>query len=210
VSPSPAVVDSRASGRFRPRRAAHLGVQGPGFTKLRHPVRMATSVGVRDSRESDRGSIEAFLLDNWGSTIIVSRGRPIDAGSLRAKVAFRGGALVGLATFDFKNGDCELITLDSAEPGGGIGSSLLAAVTEEARQHNARRLWLTTSNDNLDALRFYQRRGMRLAAVHRDAIDQARRIKPSIPLIGNFGIAVHDEVELELRLDDMPRYNADL
>jgi hypothetical protein len=62
------------------------------------------------------------------------------------------------------------------------------------------RLWLITSNDNLNAIRFYQRRGMRLTAVHRGAIDEARQIKPSIPLIGEHGIPIHDELELELRL----------
>ena len=78
---------------------------------------------------------------------------------------------------------------------------MLAAVAEEAVRRGARRLWLITSNDNLDALRFYQRRGMRLRAIHRDAIDQARLIKPSIPVVGNFGIAIRDELELELLLN---------
>jgi ribosomal protein S18 acetylase RimI-like enzyme len=78
---------------------------------------------------------------------------------------------------------------------------LLAAVAEEAVRRGARRLWLITRNDNLDALRFYQRRGMRLCAIHRDAIDQARLVKPSIPLVGNFGIAIRDELELDLRLN---------
>jgi ribosomal protein S18 acetylase RimI-like enzyme len=136
---------------------------------------MAEPVSVRDSREPDRDSIVAFLLANWGSTTIISRGRATDAATLPAKLAIRREVLVGLATFDFTNGECELVTLDATEQRTGIGSRLLAAVTEEARRHRAHRLWLITSNDNLDALRFYQRRGMRLAAVHRDAIDQARR-----------------------------------
>jgi hypothetical protein len=29
----------------------------------------------------------------------------------------------------------------------------------------------------------------------------ARRLKPSIPLVGDFGIPIRDEIELELRLD---------
>ena len=78
---------------------------------------------------------------------------------------------------------------------------MLAAVAEEAVRRGARRLWLITRNDNLDALRFYQRRGMRLCAIHRDAIDQARLVKPSNPLVGNFGIAIPDELELDLRLN---------
>ncbi len=82
----------------------------------------------------------------------------------------------------------------------GVGSALLSAVTALAGAERCRRLWLGTTNDNLDALRFYQRRGMRLAAVHRGAVDRARELKPSIPREGLYGIPVHDELELELLL----------
>jgi hypothetical protein len=55
-----------------------------------------------------------------------------------------------------------------------------------------------TTNDNLDALRFYQRRGFRLAALHRGAVDDSRaRLKPQIPPIGDHGIKLRDELELE-------------
>jgi GNAT superfamily N-acetyltransferase len=161
---------------------------------------MTRSLGVRDGEASDHAGIVALLVESWGSTTVVSRGRVHDAGKLPAKVAICDAALVGLATFHLEEDECELVTLDSTKQGHGIGSALLAAVAEEAVRRGARRLWLTTSNDNLDALRFYQRRGMRVSAIHRDAIDQARLAKPSIPLVGNFGIAIHDELELELRL----------
>jgi hypothetical protein len=64
-------------------------------------------------------------------------------------------------------------------------------------------VWLVTSNDNLDAIRFYQRRGLRLVAVHPGAIDQAREIKPAIPLVGHYGIPIRDELEFELSLDGL-------
>ncbi|MFF5052519.1 hypothetical protein ACFY1S_04950 [Micromonospora sp. NPDC000663] len=51
---------------------------------------------------------------------------------------------------------------------------------------------------NLRALRFYQRRGMRLVAVDRGAVDRARRLNPQIPLVGEHGIPLHDELVLEL------------
>jgi GNAT superfamily N-acetyltransferase len=162
---------------------------------------MTGSVIVRDREASDHAGIVALLIESWGSTSVVSRGRVHDAGALPAKIAIRDGALVGVATFHRDDDECELVTLDSTEQGHGVGSALLAAVERDARRRGARRLWLITSNDNLDALRFYQRRGMRLCAIHRDAIDQARLVKPSIPLVGNFGIAIRDELELELRLN---------
>jgi ribosomal protein S18 acetylase RimI-like enzyme len=93
-----------------------------------------------------------------------------------------------------------LVTLDAFTEGQGIGSALLDAVTDEARRQGCRRLWLITTNDNLHALRFYQRRELRLVSVHRDAVDDARQLKPSIPLVGEYGIPLHDELELELPL----------
>ena len=70
-----------------------------------------------------------------------------------------------------------------------------------ARTAGSNRLWLTTTNDNLDALRFYQRRGFRLVVLRAGAVEQARRtIKPELPEVGSYGIPMRDEVDLELRL----------
>jgi len=85
----------------------------------------------------------------------------------------------------------------------GAGSVLLAAATEVARKAGARRLWLITTNDNLDALALYQRRGFRLVAVRAGAVDRARLLKPSIPEVGEHGIPMHDELVLE-RLVERP------
>jgi ribosomal protein S18 acetylase RimI-like enzyme len=158
------------------------------------------SVDVRAPREEENAWIERYLRESWGSTIVVSRGVAHDASRLPALLAVQEGQIVGLATFRLDGDECELVTLDALRPRRGIGSALLAAVRERAAERGCRRLWLITTNDNLDAIRFYQRRGMRVAAVHRDAVDEARRIKPTIPLIGEHGIPIHDELEFELAL----------
>ena len=75
------------------------------------------------------------------------------------------------------------------------------AVTQVAREAGCKRLWLITTNDNLHALRFYQKRGFRLVAVHRSAVDAARQLKPRISLIGNDQIPLPDEIELEMLLE---------
>jgi hypothetical protein len=49
-------------------------------------------------------------------------------------------------------------------------------------------------------LRFYQRRGFRLAALRPGAVDETRRAKPSLPLTGDYGIPIHDEIDLTLDL----------
>ena len=68
------------------------------------------------------------------------------------------------------------------------------------RRQRALELELVTTNDNTSALRFYQRRGWVLAAVHVGGIEASRRIKPSIPARGNDGIPIRDELELECAL----------
>jgi ribosomal protein S18 acetylase RimI-like enzyme len=137
----------------------------------------------------------------WGSPIVFSRGRVHDASRLAALVCEATREIVGLATYDIRDAECELVTIDAFTRGRGVGTMLLDAVIQAAKQNSCRRLWLITSNDNLSALRFYQRRGLRLLALHRGAIDEARRIKPEIPLVGDEGIPIHDELELELQLD---------
>ncbi|MFT3891870.1 MAG: GNAT family N-acetyltransferase [Anaerolineales bacterium] len=77
---------------------------------------------------------------------------------------------------------------------------MIDLVVEEARTHNCKRLLLITTNDNLHAIGFYQKRGFQMAAIHRGAVDEARKIKPSIPTIGAHGIPMRDEIELEMVL----------
>jgi N-acetylglutamate synthase-like GNAT family acetyltransferase len=77
---------------------------------------------------------------------------------------------------------------------------LINAVLGEARKQNCGRVFLITTNDNMQALRFYQKRGFELVAVHRGAVNESRKIKPSISLIGNDGIPLRDEIELEMIL----------
>jgi L-amino acid N-acyltransferase YncA len=84
--------------------------------------------------------------------------------------------------------------------GQGIGSKLIEQVIEEARTRGCKRLFLITTNDNLNALGFYQKRGFEIAAVHRGAVNESRKIKPGIPLVGYHSIPLRDEIELEMSL----------
>jgi GNAT superfamily N-acetyltransferase len=93
--------------------------------------------------------------------------------------------------------ECEIISLDSLEEGKGIGSALLQEVESAAILNKCERVKLITTNDNLLALKFYQKRGFDLVKIHKNAVQRAREIKPSIPLIGNDGIPLKDEIELE-------------
>jgi RimJ/RimL family protein N-acetyltransferase len=108
--------------------------------------------------------------------------------------------MVGLVTYRIEGSQCEVVTLNSEEEGTGIGTALLEAVCREAAAAGCTRVWLITTNDNLPALRFYQKRGMRLFALHPNAVEASRKLKPEIPLAGWEGIPIRDEIELELRL----------
>ena len=153
---------------------------------------------IRPKSEGDRPWIDSILASRWGGPLVVVRGAAIDARLLPALIA---GERDGLATYREKERHlAELITLDALRPCQGIGTALLNAVAVQMRARGASVLQVTTTNDNLDALRFYQRRGFRLVRVRPGAVDEARRLKPTIPVTGAYGIALRDELDLELDL----------
>ena len=137
------------------------------------------------------------VRERWGALEVVSRGRVHDPSALSGFAVHAGADLVGLATYRIDGTECELVTLDALAEGVGVGTSLVEAVAAAARRSGCTRLWLITTNDNLRALRFYQRRGFELAALHRGAIESSRRLKPAIPETGLHGIPLRDELELE-------------
>ncbi len=159
---------------------------------------MARLIREKDAR--DHTWIEAVLRERWGATAMVSRGVLHNALELPALIAEREGERCGLATYRLEGSECEILTFDTFPRFQGTGTDLIAALIAQATEAGCRRLWLVTSNDNLDALRFYQRRGFTLVAVHRNAVAEARRLKPGIRAVGSYGIPVRDEIELECAL----------
>jgi hypothetical protein len=139
-----------------------------------------------------------FVTKSWGSTKIVTRGKLVDAASLPGLVAVSEHGPVGLLTYCITGDECEIVTLNSLVEGQGVGSALIGGIRTTAVSSGCRRLWLITTNDNLPALRFYQKRGFNLLAVHCNALEYSRRLKPQISLIGLDGIRLRDEIELEM------------
>ncbi|MEX0852936.1 MAG: GNAT family N-acetyltransferase [Bauldia sp.] len=155
---------------------------------------------IRLEPVTDAGWLDGFIGEHWGKPGVVTRGRLWSGRDLRAIRAMEGDDLAGVVSWRPDPADWELISLNSLKPNRGIGTRLTDTAVELARRAGARRLWLITTNDNLDALRFYQRRGWRIVAVHVGAIGESRRIKPSIAEIGAYGIPIRDEIELEYPL----------
>jgi GNAT superfamily N-acetyltransferase len=151
---------------------------------------------VRDLRPADFSRADELLREGLGGRLQARRGELIDVLDRPGLVAEADGRLIGLLTYDPQPAECELVAIVAALRGAGVGSALVATLRERVPD---RPIWAVTTNDNLDALRFYQRRGFRLRAVRADAVDEARRtIKPAIPEIGAYGIPLRDELELVL------------
>ncbi|GAA3135932.1 GNAT family N-acetyltransferase [Nonomuraea salmonea] len=104
-----------------------------------------------------------------------------------------------MLTYADRGGSLEVITINAVVPGKGVGAALLDAVRAVAVAQGLSRLTLITTNDNTHALRFYQRYGFDLVALHRNAVDRARDLKPDIPAESD-GIPIRHELELELLL----------
>ena len=156
---------------------------------------------IRPLLPTDRDRVRAFVTERWGAEIVVAHRVVYRPHELPGFAAWEGDSMVGLVTLYVVGNSCEVVSFDSLQPGKGIGTALLNAAIAYARDANCTRLWLITTNDNLNALRFYQKRGLVLVTVHRNALTRSRQLKPQIPLIGNDGIPLRDEIELEMMLD---------
>jgi catechol 2,3-dioxygenase-like lactoylglutathione lyase family enzyme len=158
-------------------------------------------VHVRPLDDTYRRWVQQLLDREWGSCTVVSRGRAHDVLQLPAFVATRAERPIGLVTYCIRGRQCELVTLNSLVPRIGVGTALVKSVRKAAEAAHCWRLWLITTNDNVSALRFYQQRGFSLAALHRNAVNDSRRLKPEIPLTGMDEIPIQDEIELEIVLE---------
>ncbi len=156
---------------------------------------------IRTLTTSDRGWIAEKMDECWGSTRIISRGKLHYAHTLPGYVVQDAeGTPHGLLTYHIEDGACEIVTLNSFREGIGVGTALVDAVMETARAEHCKRVWLITTNDNLPALRFWQKREFEIVAVYPGAVHEARRNKPEIPLTGVHEIPIRDEIELARQL----------
>lgn len=149
---------------------------------------------------NDLPRLSQVWVKHWGSEEMVSRGKVYRPEQLEGFVVEEDNEWIGLLTFFIEANECEVTSFDSLREGQGIGTMLLNKAIEEARERDCRRIFLITTNDNLNALGFYQKRGFELATIYRGAVNESRKIKPSIPLIGYNSIPLRDEIELEMSL----------
>ncbi|HEX2698072.1 MAG TPA: GNAT family N-acetyltransferase [Anaerolineales bacterium] len=152
---------------------------------------------IRRLTSEDLPRLRRFWTEHWGGEEMIVHGEVFRPEELSGFVA---GDWVGLVTYYIRDRECEIMSLDSLREGQGVGTALLNEVINEARSRHCQRLFLATTNDNLHALGFYQRRGFELVTIRRGAVNQSRKTKPSIPSIGENNIPLRDEIELEMNL----------
>jgi GNAT superfamily N-acetyltransferase len=135
-------------------------------------------VEIRSLQPEDRAWLSHLVDDAWGLPVVGISGT-YDPSTLPGFAAVANNELVGAITYHCIADTCEVITLNAVTPGQGVGTALLDAVRQVAKGAG-RRLRLITTNDNVRAIEFYQRRGMDLVALHRNFVDVVRRHKPDV------------------------------
>ena len=156
---------------------------------------------VRPYAPGDRRWAEGLLEELMGSARAVRLGEMLEPAGLPGLVAERDGERIGLLTYIVGGGQFEGLSLHCRVENAGAGSALLKAAAGLGAERGCRRLWLVTTNDNLYALGFYQRRGLRLCALHAGSLDRDRALKPELPRVNpDNRIPMRDLLELELPL----------
>jgi len=155
---------------------------------------------IRRLTQADLPLLRQVWKENWGDEFVVAHGVVYRPDPLDGFIALDGQEWVGEITFIFSQDGCEIVTLDSLREGQGLGTKLINSVIAEARKQNCKRVFLITTNDNLNALGFYQKRGFEMVKINRGAVNESRKIKPGIPLIGMNNIPLRYELELEIVL----------
>jgi len=161
---------------------------------------------IRSLGRNDGEWAERALATELGGRMQARRGALVDVLEGPGLLATRKGRPIGLVSWLVSGEAAEVraLVVSADARGHGVGRLLVDAAAAALRESGVRRAWLVTTNDNLAALALYQKAGWRLTALRRGAIDEVRRtIKPTIPEMGEHGIPLRDELELELTLQEL-------
>jgi GNAT superfamily N-acetyltransferase len=157
-------------------------------------------VEIRPLSAKDIPGVRQWRVEHWGGEIIIVHGETFRPDPLAGFIAQEDGQWVGLVTYRIDRQECEIMSLDSLYEGKGTGTRLMQSAIQTAREAGCSRVRVTTTNDDLNALKFYQKMGFCLLALRRNAMDETRKVKPRVPLIGMNDIPLRDEIELEFLL----------
>jgi GNAT superfamily N-acetyltransferase len=157
-----------------------------------------TNFNITEIKTEDKSLVASFISDNWGSPLIVTRGKIYNSADLYGFVYKENDRIIGLITCKIENDDCEIVSLNSKLENKGLGTSLINKVIDYSKINKCKRVWLITTNDNTNAIRFYQKRGFEWAGFYKNAIMESRKLKPEISEFGIDNIPIKHEIEFEL------------
>ena len=149
--------------------------------------------------ENDNKAVSK-IIKGWGSDVLISRGKPYKAQDLDGVLAHENGKIIGLGLYYIKNNECEIVLLETFDKNKGIGTKIIEKLTGIAKENKCNRIWLVTTNSNIDAIKFYQKRGFDISNIYINAMEEARKIKPEIPEMADNGIKIKDEIEFEIKI----------
>jgi hypothetical protein len=150
------------------------------------------SVRVREyDVVDDREWADALVGKLLGGRLQVRMDETIDVLSFPGFVAEEDERPEAILTYRDEGEAVEITAICSGLPG--CGRALIDALKE---RFSSKPIWLVTTNDNLRALRTYQRQGFVLAELRAGAVMRARRLKPTIPMVGESEIPIRDELVL--------------
>jgi GNAT superfamily N-acetyltransferase len=154
---------------------------------------------VRESTDAERPLVKALFERDFGRTHIVGFGEVLNVDEMPALVATMHDEVSGALAYRLLGDGLHIVALatDPMWQRSGVGGHLVAETELLARRLGLMRLVVTSTNDNLPALYFYQRRGYRLVAVTPGSM-LAHTGGVAIP--GFAGIPVRDEIRLEKQL----------
>jgi len=150
---------------------------------------------VREATDADRAAARELFARDFGRTKIVAYGAVMDIDQMPALVAVRYADPSGALAYRLHGDALHIVALatDPMWQRSGVGGHLVAEAELIARRLNLRRLVVSTTNDNLPALYFYQRRGYRMT----DFVPSSIIMHTGQEVAGFAGIPVRDEVRLE-------------
>lgn len=176
---------------------------GEGAARSGRPDHVSEQVPVRPTVRTGcaAGSwLLPQLVEDGGSTEMITGGRRYQFADLDYLIAEVENDPRGYLGYLREGNSVTIVALRALSPGQGAGRMLLDKLAAICRDAGYSSIRVTTTNDNLDALAFYQRNGFRIAAVRPGAVDQARKLKPSIPMVADNRIPIRDEIDLILPL----------
>lgn len=154
-----------------------------------------TNISYRQIKKQDHKLIEKFIRKHWGCEKVVVHSTEYFPADLDGFIALDGKKIVGLITYTISDRKCEIVTLDSDIENIGIGTNLIKLTETNAIENKLNSIWLITTNDNIRAIEFYQKRGYQLTEVFPNAVKKSRKIKPEIPEFADNGIPIRDELK---------------